>query len=69
MSHDVMDKIDQLFADGTLIDRVLQQAVQEAVLRHRKAGFPVSAWRDGKVVWIPPEEIPIPQPPDEQVKQ
>jgi hypothetical protein len=61
---DELDRIDQVFAEGTLIDRALQQAL----LRHCQAGFPVSAWRGGKIVWIPPEEIPVPQPPDEQVK-
>jgi hypothetical protein len=54
------DKIDELFADGTEIDRALRRAVQKALMRHRQAGNPIAAWRDGKVVWIPPEEIPVP---------
>jgi hypothetical protein len=49
--------IDEIFADGTLIDLALKQAVQEALLRHKQAGNPVVVWRDGKIVWIPPEEI------------
>lgn len=51
--------IDEIFANGTLIDLALKQAVQEALLRHKQAGNPVVAWRDGKIVWIPPEEITI----------
>jgi hypothetical protein len=62
-------RIDELFADSASIERVLGQAVQQALLRHRQAGFPISVWRDGKVVWIPPEEIPVPKSPDEQVQQ
>jgi hypothetical protein len=64
-----MDRIDELFANSAFIERVLRQAVQQALLRHRQAGFPISEWRDGKIVWIPPEAIPVPQPPEGQVKQ
>lgn len=53
--------IDEIFAEGTLIDRALKRAVQEALLRHKQAGNPVVAWRAGKAVWIPPEEIPVPE--------
>ena len=49
--------IDQIFAEGTLIDKALQQAVHEAVLQHKRAGNPIAAWRDGKTVWLKPEEI------------
>jgi hypothetical protein len=52
--------IDGLFADSALMEKVLQRAVQEALLRHKQAGDPVAVWRDGRVVWIPPEEIPEP---------
>jgi hypothetical protein len=37
----------------------LDQGVREALLRHKRAGVPVAVWRDGKVVLIPPEEIPV----------
>lgn len=36
----------------------LRQAVREALLDHKRAGNSVAVWRDGRVVWIPPEEIP-----------
>ena len=42
-------------------DRMLAEmraAVREAVLAHKRAGNPIAEWRDGRVVWIPPEEIP-----------
>jgi len=55
------NKISELFAEGTAIDQALRRAVQQAVLRHRQAGFPVADWQDGKVVWIPPEQIPVPE--------
>ena len=37
----------------------LREAVREALLRHKQAGNPVAVWRDGRVVWIPPEDIPV----------
>jgi hypothetical protein len=37
----------------------LRQAVQEALLRHKLAGNPLAIWRDGKVVWIAPEDISV----------
>ena len=49
--------IDELFRDGKEIDAALRNAVQQALLQHKKAGNPVAEWRDGKVVLIKPEDI------------
>jgi hypothetical protein len=49
--------IGEIFADGTLIDQALGQAVQDAVEKHRDAGQPLAVWKGGKTVWVPPEEI------------
>lgn len=38
--------------------RAMQRAVREAIWRHKLAGHPVAVWRDGRVVWIQPEDIP-----------
>ena len=43
--------------------RALQLAFREALQRHKQAGNPVAVWRNDRVEWIPPEEIP--DPPDE----
>jgi len=48
----------ELFLDGREIDAALERAVKEALRRHKKLGNPVVVWRDGRVVEIPPEEIP-----------
>ncbi len=42
------------------IGEVLQRAVNHALLMHKRIGNPVAAWKDGRVVIIPPEEIVIP---------
>jgi hypothetical protein len=43
--------------DTAAITAAIQRAVREALLAHARAGFPVAGWQDGKVVWIPHEEI------------
>jgi hypothetical protein len=45
--------------DVGLIERVLARAVRDALKRHKQAGNPIAVWRDGQVVWIAPEDIPI----------
>lgn len=45
--------------DVSLILHAMRQGVREALARHREMGNPVAVWRDGRVVWIPAEEIPI----------
>lgn len=55
---DIQEKsINEIFAEGTLIDKALKQAVREAILQHKRAGNPIVVWRDGKIVWLKPEEI------------
>ena len=51
--------INELFHEGKEIDKALKKAVQQALLQHKKAGNPVAAWRDGKVVLIKPEDIVV----------
>jgi len=51
----------RLFIDhGKDIEKVLQCAVNHALLIHKRLGNPIATWKDGKVVIIPPEEIEIP---------
>jgi hypothetical protein len=45
--------------DVRLIERALARAVRDALKRHKQAGNPIAVWRDGRVVWIAPEDIPI----------
>ena len=44
--------------DVARILRALKLAVREALQRHKQAGNPVAVWRNDRVEWIPPEEIP-----------
>ncbi|HZS09263.1 MAG TPA: hypothetical protein VFD58_30800 [Blastocatellia bacterium] len=47
------------------IEEIFRQAVRNALWKHKRLGQSVAAWRDGKVVIIPPEEIPVPDEPEE----
>jgi len=45
--------------EAKAIEAVLRRAVNHALLMHKRAGNSVAAWKDGKVVWIPAEEIEV----------
>ncbi len=49
--------IDAIIRDGALVGAALTAGVREALVRHVQAGQPVVEWRDGKCVWLGPEEI------------
>ena len=53
------DKIEEAFSDPEKITQALVRGVREALLKHKQAGNPVVIWKDGKTVWLKPEEIPI----------
>lgn len=46
--------------------RAMQQAVREALWRHKLAGNPVAVWSDERVVWIQPQDIPDSFAPDNE---
>jgi hypothetical protein len=47
----------ELLADHAGTEAALRKAGQEAVLEHARAGLPVATVKDGKVVWLQPEEV------------
>jgi hypothetical protein len=56
--------ITELFEDGTAIDEALRQAARDARRFHKAIGNPMATWRDGKVVWVQPEDIVVDMPED-----
>jgi hypothetical protein len=54
--------------DLVKIQEALHRGVREALRRHKQARNPVATWRDGKVVWVAPEDIPVDddEPPAER---
>ncbi len=49
--------ITAIFQEGVPIVRALEAATREAIVRHKQAGLPMPVWRDGKTVFVSPEEL------------
>jgi hypothetical protein len=60
---------DVFISQHAQIEQALNEAVRLALLDHKRAGNPIASWRDGKVVIIPPEEIPVDDPLTNNVQQ
>ncbi len=48
-----------IYEDNEQISRAMGKAVQDTLRMHKLLGQPIVIWRDGKVVWVPPEEIEL----------
>ncbi len=46
-----------LVEDGHVINDALKQGVRDAMLRHKEAGLPVLIYREGKAVWVMPQDL------------
>jgi hypothetical protein len=60
MPQEPLKDISAIFRDGKKIDAAIRKAARNALIAHKREGFPVPVWKDGQIVWIPPEEIVIP---------
>lgn len=47
----------ELLQDRAVIQAAIAKGTREAVLAHARAGHSIPVYRNGKVIWIPPEEI------------
>jgi hypothetical protein len=52
-------ELSERLALADAVEAAVQEAVREALLQHKRAGNPVVGWRDGKVEWVPAEEIDV----------
>jgi hypothetical protein len=39
------------------ISRALNEAARDAVELHRQAGIPLAVWKDGKVAFVPADDV------------
>jgi hypothetical protein len=60
MSSQASKDVRAIMLDGITIQRAQRESWIKSLDRHKRLGNPIVVWRDGKVVWIPPEEIQIP---------
>lgn len=56
MNQPTRPSLAELSQDTELVTRALTKAAREAVLKSAQAGVAVPTLRDGKVVWLSPEE-------------
>ena len=58
MRTDTQKDIHRIFVeDDKIIDEALKQGVRDAMIRHKKDGQRVVIYRDGKTVWVKPEDL------------
>lgn len=58
MKTEAPKNVTRIFVEeGHLIDEALKQGVRDAMLRHKAAGLPVVIYRDGKTVWVMPQDL------------
>ncbi len=60
--------VSRIFKEGTLIDDALREAVRKALLQHKRNGNPIATWQDGKVVWIPADQIQVDMDTDQEAR-
>ena len=58
-------KIDPVAIDWDAVDEAMRRAVRRAVWEHKQLGYPIYAMKDGKMQWIPPEEIEVEKPKED----
>jgi hypothetical protein len=51
--------VDALFRDGRVIDEAIRRGVHEALREHKRRGESIVVWKDGRVVTIAAEDIPV----------
>jgi hypothetical protein len=45
--------------DHQMMLAVMKEALRDALIRHKRLGNPITIWRDGRVVWLTADEIPV----------
>lgn len=60
MPDNARKSVDEIFEEGVEIDKALKRGVRKALILHKKLGFPIVVEKNGKIVWIKPEDIVIP---------
>jgi hypothetical protein len=60
MSSGAAKDLRSIILETDQVERALQKSAAETITRHKRLGQPIVVWRDGRVVWIPAEEIELP---------
>ncbi len=49
--------ISEMLLDPDVVVQAANEAVLDAVQRHKQMGLPLAVWKDGAVAWVAPEEL------------
>ncbi len=49
----------KLSEETEAVEQAMRRAIQHALLTHKRAGNPVAAWKDGRVVLVAAEKIAV----------
>ena len=50
---------DLFVSHGKEVEAIFRRAVRQELLKRKKLGYSIATWKDGKVVVLKPEEIPV----------
>jgi len=53
------DRISKIMNDPERVRLIIQSAINDALLKHKQAGNSICELKNGKVVWIKPQDIVI----------
>jgi len=53
--------ISKIFEEGTLIDEAMRRSARRAILLHRQMGLPLVYGKNGRVVKVPADQVPLPE--------
>ena len=60
MKTEVQKDVQRIFVEEReLIEKALQLGVRDAAIRHKRDGLPMVIYRDGKTVWVKPEDLSL----------
>jgi hypothetical protein len=48
------------YSDDKALAKAMASAVRKALRSHKLLSDPIVIWQEGKIVWVPPEEIVVP---------
>ena len=51
--------------DNDWVTAAIQRGARQALIKHKAMGVPIAIWQEGKVVLVSPEEIEIPDAPED----
>ena len=57
------EQLAELIAQSEKVEAAVQNAVRDALIVHKRLGQAIVVWENDQVLWIPPEEIEIPEEP------